>query len=168
MIGYLLLVVGPVMLAALTMLFIDRHFDGVFFDSGEGGAPLLYEHLAWIFFTGAYADRCSCSPRGAISEIFPTFARKPLFSRATAMAAMARDRRARARSPGCRTCTRRRSRSASRLFAMVIALALVVPIGLLIFNWIATLWAGRHHHSRPAAVRARRDQRRWPSGSPAS
>ena len=34
------------MLAALTMLIIDRHFDGVFFDSGEGGAPLLYEHLA--------------------------------------------------------------------------------------------------------------------------
>ena len=52
--GYLLLVIGPVMLAALTMLLIDRHFDGVFFDAGEGGAPLLYEHLAWFFFTGAY------------------------------------------------------------------------------------------------------------------
>ena len=39
--GYLLLVIGPVMLAALTMLFIDRNYGGVFFDPGEGGAPLL-------------------------------------------------------------------------------------------------------------------------------
>src|SRR5262245_11332375 len=43
--GYLMLVIGPVMLAALTMLFIDRHYGGVFFNAGEGGAPLLYEHL---------------------------------------------------------------------------------------------------------------------------
>ena len=35
--GYLLLAIGPVMIAALTMLFIDRHYGGVFFDSGEGG-----------------------------------------------------------------------------------------------------------------------------------
>ena len=54
-IGYLLLVIGPVMLAALAMLTIDRHFDGVFFEAGEGGAPLLYEHLVYIFLTGVYA-----------------------------------------------------------------------------------------------------------------
>ena len=41
-ITWLLLVIGPVMLAALTMLMIDRHFDGIFFDSEQGGAPLLY------------------------------------------------------------------------------------------------------------------------------
>ena len=46
LICYVLLVVGPIMLAALAMLTIDRHFDGVFFDAGEGGAPLLYEHLS--------------------------------------------------------------------------------------------------------------------------
>ncbi len=36
--GYLLLVIGPVMLAALTMLFIDRNYSGDFFDPGAGGA----------------------------------------------------------------------------------------------------------------------------------
>ena len=78
-IGYMLLVIGPVMIAALAMLEIDRHFDGVFFDPGEGGAPLLYEHLAYIFFTGAYLI-VFLAAAGAISEILPTFARKPLFS----------------------------------------------------------------------------------------
>ena len=41
-----------------------------------------------------------------------------------------------------RTCTRPRSRSAFLVFAMLFAIALTVPIGLLIFNWIATLWGG--------------------------
>ncbi len=78
-IGYLLLVTAPAMISALTMLEIDRHFGGVFFDAGEGGAPLLYEHLAYFFFTGAYVI-VFLFAAGAISEILPTFARKPIFS----------------------------------------------------------------------------------------
>ena len=42
------------LLAALTMLMIDRHYDGIFFADGGGGAPLLWQHLSWIFFTGTY------------------------------------------------------------------------------------------------------------------
>ena len=90
--GYLLLVIGPVMLAALTMLFIDRHYGGVFFNAGEGGAPLLYEHLAWFFFTGVYM-LVLVFAAGVISDILPTFARKPLFSHRAAMLSHARDRR---------------------------------------------------------------------------
>ena len=78
-IGYILLVIGPAMLAALAMLMVDRHFDGVFFDAGEGGAPLLYEHLSCIFLTGCYLI-VFLAAAGAISEILPTFARKPIFS----------------------------------------------------------------------------------------
>ena len=37
MVSYTLLVVAPIMLAAITMLIIDRQFGGVFFDPGEGG-----------------------------------------------------------------------------------------------------------------------------------
>ena len=67
------------MIAALTMLEIDRHYGGIFFDPGEGGAPLLYEHLAYFFFTSVYISVVLFAA-GAISEILPTFARKPLFS----------------------------------------------------------------------------------------
>ena len=67
----ILLVVGPVMLAALVMLTVDRHFDGVFFEAGEGGEPLLFSHLSWIFFTGCHTILV-IGAVAVISEIVPT------------------------------------------------------------------------------------------------
>ena len=52
--------------------------------------------------------------------------------------------------------------------AMAVALALVVPIGLLFYIWIATLWRGTIAPRRAAALRAAARSRRWPSASPAS
>ncbi len=81
-VSWTMLVIGPIMAAAVTMLLIDRNFGGVFFDSGERGAPLLYEHLAWIFFTGIYV-MLIVGAIGTISEIFSTFSRQPLFGHRT-------------------------------------------------------------------------------------
>ncbi|MGH2964106.1 MAG: cytochrome c oxidase subunit I [Solirubrobacterales bacterium] len=141
--GYLMLVIGPVMLAALTMLFIDRHFGGVFFNAGEGGAPLLYEHLAWFFFTGFYM-LVLVFAAGVISDVLPTFARKPLFSHRAAMLSML------AIAVMGPLAWMQNMYTAPigfsfETFAMVFALALTVPVGLLIFNWIATLWDGTLH-----------------------
>jgi heme/copper-type cytochrome/quinol oxidase subunit 1 len=135
-----MVVVGPVMLAALTMLFIDRRFDGVFFNSAEGGAPLLYEHLAYIFLSGCYVA-VFLAAAGAISEILPTFARKPIFShRAVAGSFLAvavlgvlawmQNMYAAPLNAGW------------TIAAMALALSLIVPIGLIFYSWIATLWGG--------------------------
>jgi heme/copper-type cytochrome/quinol oxidase subunit 1 len=112
--GYLLLVIAPVMLAALTMLFIDRNYSGDFFDPGAGGAALLYEHFAWFFFTGAYMLVLIVAG-GVISDVLPTFARKPKVqpSRRDASAC---DRRARTAAWMQNMC--RPDHSASRIFAM--------------------------------------------------
>jgi heme/copper-type cytochrome/quinol oxidase subunit 1 len=141
--GYLLLAIGPVMLAALTMLFIDRNHGGVFFDAGEGGAPLLYEHLAWFFFTGAYMLVLIVAA-GVISDVLPTFTRKPLFSHRGAMLSLL------AIAVLGPLAWMQNMYTAPiplgfEIFAMLFALALTVPIGLLIFNWIATLWGGTLH-----------------------
>jgi heme/copper-type cytochrome/quinol oxidase subunit 1 len=138
--GYLLLAIGPVMLAALTMLFMDRHYDGVFFDAGEGGAPLLYAHLAWFFFTGAYMLILIVAA-GVVSDVLPTFARKPLFSHRGAMLSLL------AIAVLGPLAWMQNMYTAPipvgfEIFAMLFALALTVPVGLLIFNWIATLWGG--------------------------
>ena len=86
--SWTMIVAGTAMVAALTMLEIDRHFDGVFFDAGEGGAPLYYQHLSWIFFTGVYLVFLLPSI-GAISEILPVFSGKPLLSRRAVVVSMA-------------------------------------------------------------------------------
>jgi cytochrome c oxidase subunit I len=138
--GYLLLVCGPAMLAALVMLFIDRHYGGVFFDPGYGGAPLLYEHLAWIFFTGAFAFIVIFAA-GVISDVLPPFARKPLFSHRGAMACLLAIAIL-APLAWMRNMYSAPIPTAFLVFAMLFAVALTVPIGLLIFNWIATVWGG--------------------------
>jgi cytochrome c oxidase subunit I len=138
--GYLLLVCGPVMLAALVMLFIDRHYGGVFFDPGYGGAPLLYEHLAWFFFTGAFTFIVIFAA-GVISDVLAPFARKPLFSQRSAMACMLAIA---ILGPlaWMRNMYSAPIPTAFIVFAMMFAVALTVPIGLLIYNWIATVWGG--------------------------
>ncbi len=139
-IGWLLLVIGPVMLAALTMLEIDRHFGGVFFDPGEGGAPLLYEHMAYIFFTGAYVI-VFLAAAGAISEILPTFARKPIFSHRAVVASFV--------AIGVlgplawmQNMYIAPLNEGWTIAAMFFALCLTVPIGVLVYTWIATIWGG--------------------------
>jgi heme/copper-type cytochrome/quinol oxidase subunit 1 len=141
--SYLLLVTAPVMLAALVMLFIDRHYGGVFFNAGEGGAPLLYQHLAWFFFTGIYAFIVIFAG-GVISDVLPTFSRKPLFSHRAAMVSLL------AVGVLAPLAWMQNMYSAPiglgfDIFAMFFALALAVPIGLLFYNWLATVWGGTLH-----------------------
>jgi heme/copper-type cytochrome/quinol oxidase subunit 1 len=136
-ISYTLLVVGPVMAAAVSMLLIDRNFDGIFYETGEGGAPLLYEHLSWIFFTGIYVV-IVVGAFGVISEIFSTFSRQPQFAQRTiagslvAFAAL-----------GVLAWMQNMYSAPIPIgflyFAMLMAVALAIPVGLILFNWIATL-----------------------------
>ncbi|MDX6581286.1 MAG: cytochrome c oxidase subunit [Solirubrobacterales bacterium] len=139
-IGWILVLIGPLMIAALTMLEIDRHFDGIFFDSQEGGAPLLYEHLSYIFLTGIYLS-VFLAAAGVISEILPTFARKPIFShRAVASSFVA------VAVLGMLAWMQNMYIAPLNegwpIMAMAFAVALLVPIGVLFYNWIATIWGG--------------------------
>ena len=138
--SWLMLVIGPVLLAALTMLMIDRNYDGVFFADGAGGAPLLWQHLSWIFFTGSYM-LVLIFALGAIAEIVSAFSGKPLFNRATVMASLAA-------IAVIGTLAWMQNMLTAPIgigwmyFAMLMSLALIVPFGLVVFNLIATLVGG--------------------------
>ena len=138
--SWLMIVIGPVMLAAITMLTFDRNFDGVFFADGSGGAPLLWQHLSWIFFSGSYA-LLLVAALGAIAEIVPAFARKPLFNREVTIASLVA-------IAVLGTLAWMQNMLTAPIgigwmyFAMVMSLALIVPIGLVTFNLIATLVGG--------------------------
>jgi cytochrome c oxidase subunit I len=138
--SWLTIVIGSVMLAAITMLLIGRNFDGIFFAGDAGGSPLLWQHLSWIFYTGAYM-LVLIFALGAIAEIVPALSRKPLFNRGavigslTAIAVIG-------------TLAWMQNMYTAPIgigwmyFAMIMSLALIVPFGLIFFNLIATLSGG--------------------------
>lgn len=138
--SWLMLVIGPVMLAAITMLLIDRNFDGIFFADGSGGAPLLWAHLSWIFFTGTYM-LILITALAAIAEIVPVFSRKPLFNRNAVTGSLLA-------IAVIGTLAWMQNMLTAPIgigwmyFAMVMSLALIVPFGLIVFNLIATMIGG--------------------------
>jgi heme/copper-type cytochrome/quinol oxidase subunit 1 len=138
--SWLLLVIGSVMLAAITMLLIDRNFDGIFFADGSGGAPLLWAHMSWIFYTGAYM-LILITALAAIAEIVPVFARKPLFNRNAVTGSLLA-------IAVLGTLAWMQNMMTAPIgigwmyFAMVMSLALIVPFGLIVFNLIATMIGG--------------------------
>jgi cytochrome c oxidase subunit 1 len=137
---WLLLVIGPVLLAALTMLMIDRNYDGIFFADGSGGAPLLWQHLSWIFFSGAYM-LVLIFAFGAIAEIVATFSGRPLVNRGVVMGSLAA-------IAVLGTLAWMQNMLTAPIgigwmyFAMLMSLALIVPFGLVVFNLIATMIGG--------------------------
>lgn len=138
--SYVLLIGGAAMLAALTMLEIERHFDGVFFDSGEGGAPMYFQHLSWIFFSGAYAVMVLFAA-GVISEVLPVFSGKPMLSRGAVAGSLAA-----IGGLGLLAWMQNMFSAAIPVgwlyMAMAAALLMAVPLGVLFFNWLATLVGG--------------------------
>ncbi|MEX0972509.1 MAG: cbb3-type cytochrome c oxidase subunit I [Solirubrobacterales bacterium] len=138
--SWLLLAIGPVLLAAVAMLLIDRNFDGIFFAGDAGGSPLLWQHLSWIFYTGAYM-LVLIFALGAIAEIVPAAARKPLFNRGAVIGSLVA-------IAVIGTLAWMQNMLTAPIgigwmyFAMVMSLALIVPFGLIFFNLIATLAGG--------------------------
>lgn len=72
-----LLSVGPLIAGAL-MLLMDRTLGSGFFRPDRGGDPLLWEHLFW-FFGHPEVYVVALPGMGAMLEVMPVFARKPIF-----------------------------------------------------------------------------------------
>jgi heme/copper-type cytochrome/quinol oxidase subunit 1 len=137
---WLLLTIGPVLLAALTMLMIDRNYNGIFFADGSGGAPLLWQHLSWIFFSGTYM-LILIFAFGAIAEIVSAFSRGPLLNRGVVMGSLVA-------IAVLGTLAWMQNMMTAPIgigwmyFAMLMSLALIVPFGLVVFNLISTIGGG--------------------------
>jgi cytochrome c oxidase subunit 1 len=138
--SWLILFIGPVLLAALTMLMIDRNYDGIFFADGSGGAPLLWQHLSWIFYSGTYM-LILIFAFGAIAEIVAAFSGKPLFNRGVVMGSLAAIAVI-GTLAWMQNMLTAPIGSGWMYFAMLMSLALIVPFGLIIFNLISTMVGG--------------------------
>jgi cytochrome c oxidase subunit 1 len=138
--SFLLLFAMPVLAVGLFQLMFDRVYDANFFNPAAGGDPLLWQHLFWLF--GHPEVYILILPAmGIVSDVLPTFARKPIFGYAAIVFAgiaigfmgwgvWAHHMFATGLGPV--------ANSAFALSTMFIA----VPTGVKIFNWLGTLWGG--------------------------
>ncbi|HEY8312924.1 MAG TPA: cytochrome c oxidase subunit I [Candidatus Baltobacteraceae bacterium] len=141
----LLMIATTALGAALAALFVERQFGVPFFDPTKGGSPLLWQHMFW-FYSHPAVYIMILPVFGIVSEVFPTFARKPIFG--YKMIAFS----------SCSIAILGFMVWAHHMFTsgmapflqlpfMVLTMLIAIPTGIKIFSWVATLWGGKIHFS---------------------
>lgn len=138
--AFLLLGIMPVLAATVTMMLTDRHFGTSFFNAAGGGDPLLFQHLFW-FFGHPEVYVLILPGFGVISEIIPTFSRKPLFGRIIMIYAIGAIAFLSYIVWAHHMFTTGIPLSAE-LFFMYATMLIAVPTGVKVFNWTATMFKG--------------------------
>jgi len=133
--------------AAQAMLLVDRYLGGHFFDTQAGGSAVIWMHFFWIF--GHPEVYVLVIPAFAFaSEIIPVFSRKAIFGYPVMVAATlcigfigmsvwAHHMFTVGMSPNANT------------FFVLSTMAIAVPTGIKIFNWLATMWGGKIEFKTP-------------------
>src|ERR1044071_6990106 len=137
---FLLVLAFPVITIALVFLQFDRFFGTNFYTLTAGADPLLWQHLFWVF--GHPEVYILILPAfGLVSEILPTFSRKPIFGYPVMVYS------------GILIAFLGFGVWAHHMFAVgmgpiadsafaVTTMLIAVPTGVKIFNWIFTMWGG--------------------------
>ena len=138
--SFLLVLAFPVITVALIELMFDRFYGANFFNVAAGGNPVLWQHLFWVF--GHPEVYILILPAlGIVSEIIPTFSKKPLFGYPVVvlsgiiigfMGWMVWSHH---------MFTVGLGPVATSVF-VITTMAIAIPTGVKIFNWLATLWKG--------------------------
>jgi cytochrome c oxidase subunit 1 len=144
---YSIMILGalPVLSGALTMLLLDRNYGTNFFTAS--GSPILYQHLFW-FFGHPEVYVVALPGFGMISEIVPVFSRKPIFGYRALVYAIAAIAFLGFVVWGHHMFATGLSAPVDAWFALA-SIAIAVPTGIKIFNWIGTMWMGRIRYEPP-------------------
>ena len=138
--SFLIVTALPVLAVALFLLTFDRFWGTNFFVTQAGGDPILWQHLFWIF--GHPEVYILALPAfGIVSEIIPTFSRKPLFGYAVMVysglligliswGVWSHHMFATGLGP------------IADAFFTITTMIIAIPTGVKIFNWLATMWGG--------------------------
>jgi cytochrome c oxidase subunit I len=135
--GILVLLVFPLLAAALLALYAQRVLGAHVYDAASGGA-LLWQHLFW-FFGHPEVYVVALPFFGIVTEVIPVFSRKPLFGYKGMVGA----------TIGIAALSM--SVWAHHMFATgqvllpffsFMTYLIAVPTGVKFFNWIGTMWRG--------------------------
>src|SRR5213594_3478959 len=140
---FLVLLAFPPITCALIFLMFDRFFGTHFYDVAAGGDLHLWQHLFWTF--GHPEVYILILPAfGIVSEVLPTFARKPLFGAPVVIYSGVLIGFFGFGVWGHHMFAAGMGPVADSAFAIATML-IAIPTGVKIFNWLATLWGGRIH-----------------------
>jgi cytochrome c oxidase subunit 1 len=138
--AFLLIAVMPVLAGAVTMLLTDHFFSTNFFNAAGGGDPVMFQHIFWFF--GHPEVYIMILPAfGVISEILPTFSRKPLFGYGSMVFATATIAFLSFIVWAHHMFTVGMPLQ-GELFFMYATMLISVPTGVKVFNWVSTMWQG--------------------------
>jgi cytochrome c oxidase subunit 1 len=138
---FIIVTAFPVITIALVFLMFDRFFGTNFYSVAAGGDVLLWQHLFWLFgHPDVYI--LILPAMGVVSEVIPTFSRKPLFGYAVVVYS------------GLLIGILGWGVWAHHMFQVGLGpiadsvfsattMLIAIPTGVKIFNWIATMWGGR-------------------------
>jgi cytochrome c oxidase subunit 1 len=139
--AFMMMFAMPSVMLASQALQSDRQFGTHFFNPGEGGDPLLWQHLFW-FFGHPEVYIIFMPALGMISSIVETFARRPIFGHSAMVLALfttgflafglwVHHMFATGLPP------------LGNSFYTAASMMIAIPSGVQIFCWIATLWTGK-------------------------
>lgn len=136
----LILLAFPPLTVGLVLLLFDRMFGTLFYEVAAGADPLLWQHLFWVF--GHPEVYILILPAfGIISEVIPTFSKKPLFGYPVVVFS------------GILIAFLGFGVWVHHMFSVGLGpivnsvfsgatMLIAIPTGVKIFNWIATMWGG--------------------------
>ncbi|MFB6469549.1 cytochrome c oxidase subunit I [Cytobacillus sp. Hz8] len=143
----LILFAFPPLTVGLFLMIFDRLFGANFFDVANGGNTIIWEHFFWIF--GHPEVYILVLPAfGIFSEIFATFSRKRLFGYSSMVFATVLIGFLGFMVWAHHMFTTGLGPVANAIFS-VATMAIAVPTGIKIFNWLFTIWGGSIKFTTP-------------------
>ncbi len=145
--GMMIIVGFPPLVLASVLLEIERAFGWPFFTPTQGGDPLLWQHLFWLFgHPEVYIIFLPAA--GIVSTLIPVFARRPLVGYAWVVVSLV--------AMGfisfglwVHHMFAVGIPHLAQVFFSAASMMVAIPTAIQFFSWIATLWAGRPYVRLP-------------------
>jgi cytochrome c oxidase subunit 1 len=130
----------PVIGITVALLFAERILGTGLFDPSQGGDPIMFQHLFWIYSHPAVYIMV-LPGMGVISDIIPVFSRKPAFGYKAIVVSSIAIAFAGSLVWAHHMYTSGMSDMAVMIFSFL-TFIVAIPSAIKVFNWLATLYEG--------------------------